>query len=255
MKTFKGDFDKLLNKVQNQENFAFSRFSDGELFILQNKELILGDNLIKVGNKRQPGGYTKEDHKHFKPEEHQEQREALIAAFKHNQEGFYKGISCRCCVGQKSFDWQLRALGGYNEHLTWSNLPMNSNYPDFLSKMVPEFSKRPVVMVCNKMCKLEELPFEVTKDFRIGSNAFIKDFPLVQTVYDFVKENDVEGHIFLFAASSLSNLIIHALYKDFSENTYIDIGTTLNPLMDMRMDREYLTRHWGGHGGLQECIW
>ena len=38
MKHFKGAFDILLTKLRDKENFAFSRFSDGELFIMQNKK-------------------------------------------------------------------------------------------------------------------------------------------------------------------------------------------------------------------------
>ena len=49
MKNFENDFYKILNLLKKKESFAFNRFSDGELFIFQDKELILGDNLIKIG--------------------------------------------------------------------------------------------------------------------------------------------------------------------------------------------------------------
>ena len=49
MKDFTKAFDVLLNKIKNKENFAFSRFSDGELFIMQNKKLILADNYYVTG--------------------------------------------------------------------------------------------------------------------------------------------------------------------------------------------------------------
>ena len=41
MKNFREDFFKLKRKLGNKENFAFSRFSDGEMYILQNKEVVL----------------------------------------------------------------------------------------------------------------------------------------------------------------------------------------------------------------------
>jgi hypothetical protein len=47
MKDFKQDFKKLFKKFQNSENFAFSRFSDGELRIMQNTELKLAGNYAK----------------------------------------------------------------------------------------------------------------------------------------------------------------------------------------------------------------
>ena len=44
MKDFKKAFDAMLSKLKNKENFAFTRFSDGELFIMQNKTLVLADS-------------------------------------------------------------------------------------------------------------------------------------------------------------------------------------------------------------------
>jgi len=38
MKTFTSDFEKLRDKLTSGENFSFTRFSDGELFVLQNKK-------------------------------------------------------------------------------------------------------------------------------------------------------------------------------------------------------------------------
>ena len=36
MKTFKGDFEKIKKYLKENINFSFTRFSDGELFVLQN---------------------------------------------------------------------------------------------------------------------------------------------------------------------------------------------------------------------------
>ena len=44
-KKFKNDFLYFLSKIKSGKNFGFSRFSDGELFIIQNKKLIIdGEN-------------------------------------------------------------------------------------------------------------------------------------------------------------------------------------------------------------------
>ena len=44
LKDFHRAFDHILNKIKSEENFAFTRFSDGELFILQNKHLLLSND-------------------------------------------------------------------------------------------------------------------------------------------------------------------------------------------------------------------
>ena len=41
MKTFQEHFEKIKNYIQKEINFSFTRFSDGELFVLQNKRLEL----------------------------------------------------------------------------------------------------------------------------------------------------------------------------------------------------------------------
>ena len=71
MKDFKFAFDKLVKKISNKDNFAFTRFSDGELFILQNKTVVLADNHYITGDVTGPNRYTKEEHKEFYPEQHQ----------------------------------------------------------------------------------------------------------------------------------------------------------------------------------------
>ena len=78
MKDFRQAFDTLLNKLKSGENFAFSRFSDGELFILQNKTVVLADNHYVTGDVRGPNRYTKEEHKEFYPDRHQVYRDKLI---------------------------------------------------------------------------------------------------------------------------------------------------------------------------------
>ena len=92
MKTFKSAFDKLLYKIYNQENFAFTRFSDGELFIMQDKVLVLADDHYITGEITGPNKYTKEEHKEFYPEKHQMYREKLLECYTHNQDHYYMGI-------------------------------------------------------------------------------------------------------------------------------------------------------------------
>jgi len=52
--------------------------------------------------------------------------------------------------------------------------------------------------------------------------------------------------VFLFSASSLSEVLIYELYKEFENNTYIDIGTTLHKHLNMELSRDYLKAYWNG---------
>lgn len=256
-KSFVGDFYKICKLLENGEPFAFNRFSDGELFILQNKELILGDDIIKVGNNIIKGGYKKEDHKHFKPQEHAFYRDRLVDAFKFQKKNYFNGLSCRCCVGDEDFNWQLKFHETYDENFTWANLLVNGNYARFIHEMYPLFNDYKTVIICNESARISTLPF-VVKDFRVGYNAMINDYGLIQVIEKWIDENGIVGYLFLFSASSFSKIAIHQLYEHNNKNTYIDIGTTLNAFMNMRIDRGYLGSFWLGSNQADTqkiCIW
>ena len=52
VKHFREHFAKFTEMIRNDEHFGFARYSDGELYILQNKELVLDNGLIQIGDKK-----------------------------------------------------------------------------------------------------------------------------------------------------------------------------------------------------------
>jgi hypothetical protein len=243
MKEFRQHYYKFTEMLRSGENFAFSRYSDGELYILQNKELKLDRGVIQIGNHVQGGPYQTPDFKHFDPNIHSEYQLKLIEAFKHRQHNYYKGISCSCCVGKENFDWQVNLHGGDDESLTWANLWVNGNYGLFIYNTLPILYSKDCVFICNEKATIDRLPF-VVKDFRVGYNAMINDYHKINDIKVWIKDNNIQNHVFLFSASTFSNLAIYELYKDFPNNTYVDIGTCLTPLMNMPTERGYLKAFW-----------
>jgi hypothetical protein len=257
MKNFRQHFAKFTEMIRNNEHFAFSRFSDGELWILQNKELKLSDDVIQVGEQKSPGIYKPADHKHYNPIEHAQFRDKLIEAYKYRQPNYYKGISCKCCVGEENFKWQLDLHGGDDESLTWANLWVNGNYPLFVTHTLPILYSKDCVFVGHESADISKLPF-VVKDFRVGYNAFINDYDKIDIIRQWIKENNITNHVFLFSASTFTNLAIYELFRDFPNNSYVDIGTCLTPMMNMPTHRGYLQAFWGYRGGqdIQKiCVW
>lgn len=250
MKDFVGHFYLLLDKLKRGENFAFSRFSDGEMIIMKNQELILGNGYTKMGETVIDSNYFAEDRKHVNPIEHPHVSKKLMEAYQHKQHNYYVGLSCRCCVGDSDFKLMVDWRGGDDEFLTWSNLWVNGNYVLFKEHMIPEFSNHQIVYVLNEHANINGLPFPLVKDFRIGDNCIVNDFNKHEEVGEWIKENNIKNHVFLFSASSLSNFIIYELFKKYPENTYIDIGTTLNIELGMKGIRRYLT---GSNNKI--CIW
>lgn len=258
-KDFKRDFWMLHEKLKSGEPFAFSRYSDGELDILQNNKVTIDHKSTRRGDKVIGPIYEESDHKAFDPELHKDFREALLRAYKHHQDNYFVGLSCPCCVGRKANEWMKQLRGGDDEHLTWSNLLMNSNYPLFLDHMLPLLKDRKVVMICNETADLSDLPFDVVKDFRVGSNAPINDQWLLEELPAWSDlETKDDCYVFLFAAASLSNLLIHRMFEHDPSNTYIDIGSALSPLMKMPIARNYLRAYWLNSGNTEinkYCMW
>ncbi len=256
-KNFREHFSIFTDKIRKKENFAFARYSDGELYILQDKELKLDKGLIQIGEQKQMGVYEPADFKHYDPKQHSEFRDKLITAYKHRQSGYYKGITCSCCCGKKDFDWQVELHDGDDESLTWSNLWVNANYPLFIQYTLPLFYNRECVFVGHKDANITKFPFFV-KDFRVGYNAFINDYDKIDEIRKWIKENNIKNHVFLFSASTFTNLAVYELFRDFPDNSYIDIGTCLTPMMNMPIERDYLKRFWCyvGGGDLNKiCVW
>jgi hypothetical protein len=247
MKNFKSDFEKFRDLLLANVPFAFARYSDGELFILQNKEL------------RLEHGFQPQDHKHFHPVTHQNVRQKLIEAFTYKSPNYYKGISCKCCVGEAAFYEQLALNQNQEEDLTWANLFVNSNYPLFLQEIVPIIGKRRVVMVCHQDADLQELKKCLVKDFRVGYNAMVNDLDKITLIKNWIQENNITDHLFLFSASTFSNLAIYELHKANNQNTYLDIGTCLAPHTKMPVNRSYLMEYLFNSPGTSDlkktCIW
>ena len=63
MKDFKKEFDKFKQMIQDGSNFAFARFSDGEMFIMQNQTVVLAPGYFVTGERIGHNIYTKEEQK------------------------------------------------------------------------------------------------------------------------------------------------------------------------------------------------
>lgn len=265
MKLFKKDFNKILEKLKNRENFSFIRFSDGEMFCLQNRKLELSERGTFIDDALAGPTYTAEDYKFFDPKQHQEFFNKLWESFVYENDNYFVGISCACCVGMSNFKWMKAALeDNQPDHnssidtITWANLFVNSNYPKFISEFLPELKKRKIVLICNEKAVIDNSELNVIKDFRIGRNAMINNIDIHLDISKWIEENQIEDHVFCFSASSLTNVTVYELSKKHPNNTYLDIGTTLNKQFGFPLTRDYLRAYWTGqdHPDLHKtCIW
>lgn len=212
MKTFAGDFARFKDMLENREPFALSRFGDGELKILRSTALRLREF-----------DYDPNDPADQVP------RERLISSFLHQGCRYYVGISCPDCVGEDKFAWAKLSSRQDDDHLTWAALFINSNYSRYLAEVVPLFSRYEVILVCNRSAVLKDLPFPVLRDFRVGRNAWKDDCNLVEQISGYIKRETLKEKLFLFCAGPFSCILAHQLHCQSEANTYLDIGSTLDP--------------------------
>ncbi len=256
-KNFYNSFYNLLYKLESGENFAFTRFSDGELDIMQNYYVRLSEDTVQRGEEKLAvHPYPAEDHKEFDPDKHQESRQLLLEAYKHRQKNYYKGVSCPCCVPSHRVQEMIDLHGeGDDEHLIWANQLVNANYPRFVREMLPRFYNKKIVLVGNETLQwppsdpqISKLfPLDVKQIFTVGYNCFANDLDKIKEISHYIETNNIEDHVFLFSAASLSEILIYKLFSKYPNNTYIDIGTTMHPILGLTVARDYLKAYWTGN--------
>ena len=129
MKDFTREFDKIKALIVSGDPFAFSRFSDGEVTVLQNNVVVLAKDHFIQGDLhgddvKHGGSYLPEEQKEFRPDKHDSFQKKLVEAFKHRQYNYFKGIPPQnASYGDCSWKFCTELYGeGDDQHLSFSNL-------------------------------------------------------------------------------------------------------------------------------------
>lgn len=240
MKTFKGDLDIFIDKIKDNEHFSLSRWGDGELMILENKLL----DLRSKGD-----GEFRHD-----PtiEECLKMREVLLNSYKHQDINYFIGVACKCCVGDDKFNYMKKLSGQSEENLTWANIFVNSNYKYFLSDFINAIQGKKIILVANKNSNISRLPFKIEKFYPVSTDAWISNYDLSQHLQQEIGEFNMMDYVYLFAAGPFANILTYELWKYNKQNTYIDIGSTLDKFIGLTLTRGYLQ---GAPTLNKVCIW
>ena len=233
MKDFRQEIIKFHNKLKSNQNFAFSKYADGEWLAMcriqcasGNGEWFIDDRALQSIN-------------------------LLIESFRFKDPEYYVGVSCPCCQGQAHYD-MIRESQQDLDHLTFANLFVNSNYNYFLEHIIPEFEKKDnIILVANRNSDISLLPFKVQEFYGVGYNAWVDDLYLIEAL----KNKNYENKLILFSCGPLGNILAHKLWENNKNNTCIDIGSTIDRWLnnDIMNKRCYAT----GVAGFSDknCIW
>jgi hypothetical protein len=237
-KSFAGDIKYFRDKLNNNENFSFSKYADGEWAVMKN---------VPLNNKEF----------WFDPNNDNDQlkRQSLIQSFKYKHPNYYVGISCPCCQGMDIFNEMYNFSEQQSDHLTWANLWVNSNYRYYLNEVLPLFNKKPVVLFCNNRGNISNLPFTPHMVFPVENNAWANNWDTINMAKQLIVSQNIKDMIFLFCCGPFGNILCHQLTEVSDQNTYLDIGSTLNPFLESAgFERHYymgdniysrLTCSWG----------
>lgn len=240
MKTFESDFNFFLGELKNKNPFSLSRWGDGELMILEGNNI----DLREKGNGE--FRYDKD------MEEYQQLRNDLLESYTYRDENYYIGVACPCCVGEEKYQ-HMKSLSGQDEtQLTWANIFVNSNYKKFVDEFLPELKNHKINLIVNEKSQLTDIPFPWIKVWYVGTDAWLNDYGIIDEVSDYIFDEDINNEVFLIAAGPFANILTHKLWRVSSNNTYIDVGTVLDPVLGLKLTRGYLN---GGPTLNKTCVW
>jgi hypothetical protein len=214
MKDYRKEIEVFYKKLQSNEKFALSKFADGEWGAIK------GDSFFPANGEWQANG----NHPLFELA-----RQELIESLQYKDPNYYVAI-CPCYKDAILFSRQEES------QITYANIFVNYNYTFYKEKYIPLYQERDIHLVTHKNTNLDNLPFKVEKFYPIDYNAWVlnRDLP------EMILEDDPKDKLFLFAAGSFANILSYKLWKNNKNNTYLDVGSTLNIWTKIeRLPREY----------------
>ena len=260
VKDFRGHIQAIFRLLEQDIPFAFNRISDGELFMLQGKAIELNErgamiDGVAVNQQR----FSKWDQKSFSPE-----RDRYIATelpnILHSTNPLYLlGLPCPCCCNISDVE-QIRKISSSNQ--TWANLLVNGNYSYFIESVFPSIQSKRVMAAVNHLATIDVFSScQSFTHFRIPDNV-IQRAPSV--VEEFIDQCSIlhDGTVVLVGASVVAKIMIHKAFMLYPNLSFIDVGTTLNPLLGLGLGRDYLRGYWLGSSNRafsayakRQCVW
>jgi hypothetical protein len=222
-KNYRRDIEIMYSAISSGHNITFSKYCDGEMSVIENTSInnkeFWFDSKSMIDNVK---------------------REKLLESIKFQHPQYFVGIMCPKVFGIDSHRKMKEISGQSEEHLTWADIFVNSNYKFFVENIVPLFSERPVVLFCNKNGKTDNLPFKPVMIFPVENNAWEENWSLIQDAKTIFNDPKWVNCIVLFCCGPFGNILAYELTKVNPNNTYLDIGSTLNPwLQSAGFERHY----------------
>jgi hypothetical protein len=223
--SFKQHFDYFRTKISIGENFVFARYADGERMILNNQPILEGTQAFSIDRWRFQNNLV------FSKD--------LLETCFHKEENYYYAISCKCCdpMGESFYRELLK-----NHNITFSNLFINANYAEFIN-FVSNLDKE-VFLIANKSCINSNYPFPILEKYIIENDCVNWYENNKSRILDEVAQisKKYTNKIFFISAGPLSEILIHNLFINNPNNTYVDVGSSLDIFTHRKITRPYQSK-------------
>jgi hypothetical protein len=226
MDKYTNDFDLIWNLINTEVNVTFSRYADGEVMLMQGNLVGPETQASRIDKWNSPGGNTKVG-------------TDLLVTLNHEESDYYYAISGMSDdVNDHKY---LKSLIKQKEsNITFVNLWINANY----TKMKEQFSqlKRKVVLIANENAKGKQFPFPVSHFTGFPDNCIVFWEQFGDEYINFLIDNygKMENQLFFISCGPISEIIIHKLYENNPNNSYIDVGSSIDEYVHGGMTRPYM---------------
>ena len=178
------EFDRILSKIKNRENFALVRMGGKETAILSNKKLDLS-NILEFDFDPK-----KENHLFF--------RNMLIQSYKTDREKYIVGMPCYCCTN----DVQANASMGLIANKKTATLAtvFSNNNSKRANEVLHSLLGRNIITVTSwRAASVQNpaIPLNVRYSFRLRNNA-IESLNIIEDIKNFVRANNIKNYVFLY---------------------------------------------------------
>jgi len=235
----RSDFQSIKSMLNSKSPFTFVRFSDGEMEILRNRALFIGNGKIVWHKGSVDFNYPEFDSKDFDPDRDKEIRSDLIKAAIYQSKNYIKGIPASHNSAILDRNLMIEYNNNLNTNLTFADLLINQNFLKFRREIVPIFMEFNDVYVVGNFRTRLELLNSSWKIVPIQDNFFSDYENIVNKTMKILRFLPLDSLV-LGSASSLTNVLGQKLNAEREDITFIDIGTSMHDLFELTSGiREY----------------
>lgn len=226
MEKFNTDFDKFWDMIEKGDNFTFTRYADGEVMLMNGNAVHHLTQAALVDKWTAPLGMTKVG-------------KDLLKTINHTESNYYYAISAPT-DNLGDHNYLKSVIKTTDSNITFVNLWINGNYQLSLEKY--KTLTRPVNLICNYRAKKINFPFKV-QDFVMFPDDCIRYWDesgdsFIENIKEEFKGK--ENELFFISCGPVSEIIIHELYENNPNNTYIDVGSSIDEFIHGRKTRPYM---------------